>query len=273
MQSFTADALVLRAQEHGASDKLLTLISAEGGRFYAMLKGAHSTRHREAAATEPYTWSNFEFYEKNGFKWVKNATALENFAGIRYDVEKLFLAAYFADVVYELSDERTPAGEILPLCLNALYLLSGSTGEDARVKAAFELRAAAIAGFSPDISHCAHCGKPTAGDAYLDVMNGAVICPDCLAARTALLPLPEPNELGARNILCPLTASAAAAVGFAVTADPKRVFSFRLTDERSLDLFSRAGEAYLLHHLERGFPSLENYHRLRSFARQAVKKQ
>lgn len=272
MQSFTADALVLRVQEHGANDKLLTLISAEGGRFYAMLKGGHSMKRRETAATEPYTWSNFEFYEKNGFKWVKSANALETFPGLRYDVEKLFLAAYFADVVYELSDEKAPAGEILPLCLNALYMLSGTAGEDARIKAAFELRAAAIAGFTPDLSHCAHCGKQTEGDIYLDVMNGAAICAACLEARTALLPLPETNALGERNILCPLTGSAAAAVAYVVAADAKRVFSFRLTEERSHDLFARAGETYLLHHLERGFPSLENYHRLRSFARQVTKK-
>ena len=268
LQAVTADALVLRVQEHGANDKLLTLITADGGRFVAMLKGGHSTRHREAAATEPYTWSNFEFYRKNGFRWVKSATAIESFPGIRYDAEKLFLAAYFADVVYELSDERVPAGEILPLCLNALYVLSASTGEDARIKAAFELRAAAVAGFCPDVSHCESCEKALAGEGYLDVMNGGLLCPDCLQHRTALLPLPEVDELGERRILCPLTASAAAAVSFVLSADAKRVFSFRLTDERSLDLFSRAGEAYLLHHLERGFPSLENYRRLCSFRRQ-----
>ncbi|MBQ3064084.1 MAG: DNA repair protein RecO [Clostridia bacterium] len=267
MQHYTADALVLRVQEHGANDKLLTLISADGGRFVAMLKGGHSTKHREAAATEPYTWSNFEFYEKNGFKWVKSASALETFPGLRYDVEKLFLAAYFADIVYELSDERAPAGEILPLCLNALYLLSAKTGEDTRIKAAFELRAAVIAGFCPTVGACADCGRPISGDCYLDVMNGALVCEPCLSARTALSPLPEIGESGTRHILCPLTGSAAAALFYVAQAEAKRVFSFRLTDAQSLDLFARAGEAYLLHHLERGFPSLENYRRLCSFRR------
>ncbi len=272
MQNFTADALVLRVREQGANDKLLTLISAEGGRFYALLKGGHSIRHREAAATEPYTWSNFEFYEKNGFRWVKSAHTAESFAGIRYDVEKLFLAAYFADVVHELSDEGAPAGEILSLCLNALYLLAATKGEDARIKAAFELRAAAIAGFTPALSHCARCGKPTEGDAYLDVMNGALLCEACLGTHTPLLPLTEADALGTRHILCPLTGSAAAAVRFVMTAEPKRVFAFRLTDERSLDLFSRAGEAYLLHHLERSFDTLENYRRMCSFGRPTAKK-
>ena len=102
MQNTSTDALILRVQERGATDRLLTLISATEGRFYAIVKG-RSGKGKEAAALEPFTLSNFEFYEKNGFKWVKSATVTEAFPGIRYDTEKLFLAAYFADIVYELS--------------------------------------------------------------------------------------------------------------------------------------------------------------------------
>lgn len=271
LQTLSTDAFVLSVKERGASDKLLTLISKEQGRFYAILKGGHSTKSREAAATEPYTLSNFEFYEKNGFKWVKSATAIESFPAIRYDSEKLFLAAYFAEVVYELSDEKAPAGEILPLCLNALYMLSTQREDDLRIKAAFELRAASISGFTPALGACAACGAPAPAEPYLDVMNGALICARCLAKRTALLPLGEVDEMGGRTILAPLTASAAAALAFVAQAPPRRVFSFRLTDERSLALFSRATEAYLLHHLERGFQTLENYKRLVAIRKQMIK--
>ena len=207
MQNTSTDALILRVQERGATDRLLTLISATEGRFYAIVKG-RSGKGKEAAALEPFTLSNFEFYEKNGFKWVKSATVTEAFPGIRYDTEKLFLAAYFADIVYELSDEKTPAGEILPLCLNAMYMLSTTAGEDARIKAAFEFRAAVLSGFLPDLSQCGTCGAEALAEGYLDVMNGALLCPACLHKRSALLPMPEVNELGTRSVLVPLSASA-----------------------------------------------------------------
>lgn len=271
MHTLSTDAFVLSVKERGASDKLLTLISEDRGRFYAILKGGHSTKGREAAATEPYTLSAFEFYERGGVKWVKSATALETFPAIRYDSEKLFLAAYFAEVVYELSDEKTPAGEILPLCLNALYMLSTQRDEDVRIKAAFELRAAVISGFAPEAHACGVCGEGVSGEPYLDVMNGALICERCLAKRTALTPLSEFDEAGTRTVLAPLTGSAAAALSYVVAAPQKRVFSFRLTDERSRELFARATEAYLLHHLERGFQTLENYKRLVAIRKQMIK--
>jgi DNA repair protein RecO (recombination protein O) len=216
------------------------------------------------AATEPYTWSNVEYYEKNGVKWVKNASARESFAGIRYDIDKLFLAAYIADVTAELSDEREPAGEILPLSLNALYKLSGD-GECDRVKAAFELRAACIAGFAPNLGICDRCHGELSGDVHLDVMNGCVICRECfLHAQNQLIPVHE--ELGERVLLLPMNPSALAAFTYVCTAAPKRIFAFRLADEESRAQLSAAAEAYLLHHLERGFASLENYKKLAAMA-------
>lgn len=262
MQHFTADALILRSVERGEHDRLITVLTADFGKFYAIVKGAGSIHRREVAATEPYTWSNIEFYEKNGVKWVKTATSHESFAGLRYDMDKLFLAAYIAEVAGELSDEREPAGEILPLTLNTLHALANTQGENNRIKAAFELRAACVAGFTPDLSHCEDCHAPVAGEGYLDVMNGSFVCAKCLSKRTALVPLPEIDELGERALLCPLCAGSAAAIQFVVTAPPKRIFAFRITDARERTAFARAAESYLLHHLERGFASLENYKKM-----------
>ena len=265
VQSSGLDALVLRADVWGENDVLLTLLSAEEGRFCAILKGAHAQNRFERAPTEPFTWTSFDFYRKKDMRWVKDAVMKEAFPGIRLDMEKLFLAAYLADVAYELSGEHEPAGEILPLTLNALHLLSEGKTENRIVKAVFEMRAAAVSGYLPDLSVCMRCGSPVASkDVCLDVMNGAVICPDCLHKTAQKAPLPEVNELGERHVLCPLTAGAAAALSYVVTADPKRIFAFQLTDEPSRDTFCRAAEAYLLHHLERGFLTLENYKRIQA---------
>lgn len=268
MQYFSADVLVLRAADRGENDKLLTLLSAERGKFYAILKGAHSMRRRELAATEPFTLSNMEFYEKGGVKWVKTATATEGFPGIRYDMERLFLAAYFCEVAGELSDEGEDASEILSLTLNALHVLNVGQKETDLVKGAFEMRAACIGGFTPDLARCRDCGCPADREGFLDVMNGAFMCRPCLDKRQAVSPLPEVDELGERTVLCPLSPGSAAALSYVATSPAKRVFSFRITDEREAAEFSAAAEAYLLHHLERSFQTLENLKKLEALNKQ-----
>ena len=261
----SADVLILRAVQRGENDRLVTALSADEGRIYVIVKGAGSMRRRETAATEPYTWCNMEFYERSGARWLKNASVLESFYGLRYDMDKLFLAAYIADVVYELSDEGTPAGEILPLALNTFHMLAREGADVACIKAAFEMRAACIAGFTPDLTVCERCHAHVQGDAYLDVMNGAVTCDACFVRAQNALPLPVLDGGEERRLLLPLDASARAALHYVCTADAKRVFAFRLANEASVQHFATAAEAYLLNHLERGFPSLENYKKLTAF--------
>lgn len=267
MQHFTTNALVLRAVDRGDNDKLLTVLAEDFGRFYAICKGAHSMKRRELAACEPYTWSNMEFYERGGVKWIKSAQSLETFPEIRYDMDKLFLAAYFCEVASELSDEREPAGEILPLTLNALHKLSLTKGENERIKAAFEMRAASIAGFRPELEYCFRCGAPIGARAFLDVMNGGMLCAACLHRASAIAPIPDVDALGERRLLLPLSASAAAALSFVAHTDAKRIFAFALNDAQDLREFSRAAEKYLLNHLERGFTTLENYKKLQTMHR------
>ncbi len=268
MAHFSTDVLILRSVPRGDHDRLITVVSADGGRMYAIVKGATAMHRRELAATEPFTWANMEFYEKNGVKWMKSATVLDSFYGLRYDMDKLFLAAYIADVVHELTDEKTPAGEILPLALNTLYTLAATTGENARIKAAFEMRAACIAGFTPDLSTCGRCHRAVQGEAHLDIMNGALLCRACFDRAQELMPLSSLEENGTRHLLTPLDGSALAALCFVISADPKRLFAFRLSEKQSIDAFAAAAETYLLNHLERGFESLENYKKLASFTPQ-----
>lgn len=271
MQHFSADSLILRAVDRGDNDKLLTVLTAQHGKFYAILKGAHSMHRREVAATEAYTWSNIEYYEKGGVKWVKSATAIDTFPDFRFQMEKLFLAAYFCEVAGELSDEREPAGDILPLTLNALHMLATTKGEDARIKGAFEMRAACIGGFAPDLSHCRRCRRPVVGDSFLDIMNGALVCADCHSRIEGVTPLPVSDDLRERTVLCQLSPGGAAALSYVATAAPKRIFAFRITDARELDEFGRAAEAYLLHHLERSFTTLENFKKLEGLIKQRDK--
>lgn len=265
MAHTSADALILRSVAYGENDRLLTVLTADEGRFTAIVKGGASMHRREVAATQPFTLVNLELYEKNGMKWVKSATVLRAFEGLQRDLDRLFLAAYVADVTYELTNEKMEAGEILPLALNTLFALSQEKSEIERIKAAFEMRAACIAGFLPMLDSCAHCKKGEKGDTYLDVMNGALVCRDCFLRAQNALPVPSAEDPSLRRLLLPLDGSALVALRYVCTAEPRRVFAFRLATRESLHAFGVAAENYLLHHLERGFDSLENYKKMASF--------
>lgn len=258
---FSTDALVLRSTDSGDYDRLLTLLTPEHGKIYVMAKGARSQKSRSASLTQPYVFVNCEIYRKNDMNWLRGGSVLEYFNGLRNDIEKLSLAAYLADIAGEVTGEYVPAIDILRMTLNSYYGINKEILPPEQIKAVYEWRTAGYAGYMPDMTCCRACRREVGESIYLDVMNGRLICSDCLRRRAAsAVANPRQNEENyERSILVPMSAGAVAAVRFALTAMPERMFSFRIKDASDADKFCRSAEIYLLNHLERSFDSLEFY--------------
>ncbi len=270
-REYSIDGLVLREAPYGENDCLFSLLTAEKGRISVLAKGARSTKSRVRGGIQPYTYGNYEIADKGGLGWIRAVSVNESFFGLRNGLLPLMLAAYLSDVACELSGEGVPAEELLQLTLNTFYLLSSRVSpedesEILRVKAAYELRVMAISGYAPELSVCSRCGREARGegDWYLDVMNGSLVCADCVKkASSSVITLPDPHETGSATILLPLPALAVSAMQYVVEAPPRRVYSFMLPDGDARDAFVRASEAYLENHLERTFESLKFFHTVR----------
>ena len=215
--------------------------------------------------TQPFVYGNFEINQKgSALPWIKGGSAHEIFYGLREDVGKLFLSSYVCDVANELSGEGVDNSVMLRLTLNTLYAIMNDLRPLPQIKAVFELRAAGSSGYMPDLSGCAFCKKECGEGLYLDVMNGCIICSECMmkrASKAVRHPLDESEE---RSVLLPINESVLAAMRYAIYAPGERMLSFKLNGEEENAMFSRAAEEYLLNHLERGFSSLEFYKSLLS---------
>lgn len=253
------DGLVLREMPVGENDKLLTVLTAGEGRIYLTAKGARSMRSKVMPICRLFTYANLEYYEKNDRRWLSGGSVNECFFGLNSDIEGFSLASYVVQVAAEITGEGVRAAEILRMTLNTLYCIEKKQKPYGQIKAVYELFAAVASGFAPDLEHCSVCGCRNHGQFWLDVMNGHLICGDCLGKRSGNLPLPEVDPSGARNILLPLDPSATASLRYVCEAPLARIFAFSLTEGESMALFSRAAETYLLNHLERGFDTLDFY--------------
>lgn len=264
----STDALVIRAVPQGEHDRLLTLLCPEEGRLTVIAKGARSLRNKLMSPCRAFVWGNFELHFKGDMAWVRDASVIRSFIALEKDIELMYLAQYISDICCELSGQGEPAGELLPLALNTYHALSCERYDRALVKAAFELRAAAISGYLPELGECIRCGRKEAPAFYLDVMSGGIVCSSCVAASPESTRLSD-NELlidalGTRSILIPLTAGILNAMRYAVKAPLKRLLSFDILSKEDKGTFCRAAETYILNHLERGFSSLSLYRELSS---------
>ena len=260
MQHVNVTGLVVRSVNYGERDRILTVYTEEKGLITVMANGSRSLKSRAVVAAELFCYSRYLLSYKNGRYTLKEVELSESFFELRTDVTKVALAGYVCEVLSHVGTENSADRDLLRLSLNTLYAIAKEKAPLAQIKGAFEMRAAAILGFMPELSSCTSCGEEGV-DVVLDVMNGSVTCAACRRAAEDAFAREEYDPTHA-VILCPLTESARAALFYVLRCPLERILAFRLENAADMDSFSRAAETYLLNHLETGFKTLEFYKQL-----------
>ncbi len=246
--------LVIRTVDLKESDRLITIFTDELGVVSALARGARSLKSRQMSSTMQFCYSSFILYKKGDNYWIREAELIESFFGIRNSIEGLALAAYIADVLNDVTVAESEK-ELLRLSLNSLYAISEQKHSLDKIKAAFEIRAAAILGFMPDVIACSACGEKS-GDFLFNIMGGYLNCYSCKEkAEREHKEQENPHE---SHIVCLISEGAKAALGYCIYSPLEKIFSFKISDE-DMQLFSRATEEYLINQLERPFKTLDFY--------------
>lgn len=244
----TTKALVLREVKYKEADRILTVITEYGGKMTVKARGALRKNSKLASATQQLCFSEMTLFFTRG-KWsVNEASTIETFSGLQEDFESYALACYIAECVETVSVEDQPEPELMQLALNTLFALSRKMHESALIKAAFELRLMAIAGYAPDLSRCAVCGKEEPERPYLSLSDGRICCGACRGADF--------------EAAAALSGESLAAMRYILSSSPKKIFSFSISKDGEREL-SNAAENYLLRQTERRFASLDYWRKIK----------
>lgn len=235
--------LVLRVSNYNDTDALLTLLTENHGKLTVKARGLKRKNSPLFAPCQLLAYSEFTLFENRGLYTINEAVSLELFHPLRSDLEKLSLGTYFVQAAEVICQEDLPNPQLLPLVLNCLFALSKLSLNDKMIKAVFELRVACIAGYTPDLSGCCHCGNVFPD--RLNLSQGHIECFSCA---------PHSGD----GIRMPLTASTLDTLRYICYCDPKKIFSFRIGED-TLQTLSQVAESYLLTQLERGFSALDFY--------------
>jgi len=246
--------LVIRTTDIREVDRLVTIFTEEMGVLSAMALSARSIKSRKLLATMQYCYTRFILYKRGERYYVKEADLIESFFDIRKTVGGFALAAYIAEVLTYVTVAEQER-ELLRLSLNSLYAIANDKYPLDKIKAAFEIRAASIIGFMPDVLSCCACGEKE-GNFYFDIMGGTIKCYACTEKESSEQKEPEsPHE---SHIVRILSEGAKTALGYCIYAPVEKIFSFKIPDE-DMQLFTKAAEDYLINQLERSFKTLDFY--------------
>ncbi len=239
----TIQAIVLRVTDYNDKDALLTVLSRNHGKLTIKARGLRRKNSPLIAPCQLLAFGEFTLFEYRGQYTINEAHSLELFTNLRRDLTRLSLGTYFAQAAEVISQEDLPNPELQSLLLNCLFALSKLNLPEPLVKSVFELRAACLAGYTPDLYGCHSCGGQS--PERFDLSAGQLECVGCRN--------PE-----SRGIRMPVTPGILEAMRYICLCDPKRLFGFQVSPE-TMEQLSGITEGYLSTQLERGFSALDFY--------------
>ena len=241
---FKTKGLILKQQNIGERDKLVWVLTESHGVLRAFARGAKNIKSPKCAGTGLLSYSDLSFFEGRDSYNIDEAVSLEQFIGLRSDIENMSLAQYFCELCLHLCPTGQEAKEHLRLILNSLYLLSEHKRPAKQVKVCFEMRLIALTGYLPDLVMCADCGVYEANEMVFVPHTGKLYCAACA------------DRNGVQGFRLPR--AAVTALRHTIYADFDKLFSFELKKEL-LDPVSLASERYISYMTQRDYPTLQFY--------------
>lgn len=256
--------LVLKTIPRTDSDRLIVLFTVERGKITVCAKGSRSAKNKLLPCIEPFSYSEFILYEKDGLFWIKEGLLIENFFAIRENVCKLALASYICEVLDIAVYENMEEPELLRLALNSLHAIASDLRPIETVKAVFETRASLFLGFAPNMEFCASCGRRSADAFYFSLQDGEVVCAHCRqrALREYMNTLGSVNaeeELRYASQILPTTDEVRMAVTYLTGCPSDKMYAFTM-DREELLRFAKLAEEHLVYRLEKKPKTLDFYH-------------
>jgi len=185
------EAIVLRTQKLGESDRIITLLTRSSGRVRAVGKGVRRTSSRFGARLEPFSHVDVQMHLGRSLDVVTQVESLHAFGErIVDDYPRYTAGTAMLETAERLTPEdRDPATQLYLLLVGGLRALAAQEHEPGLVLDAFLLRALAMSGWAPSFDGCAMCGAD-GPHRWFSVSGGGVMCVDCRPSGAAT-PAPE----------------------------------------------------------------------------------
>jgi DNA repair protein RecO (recombination protein O) len=177
---YSTDAIVLSRFDYGEADRILTLITPQGGKLKAIAKGIRRPTSRIGGSLEPFAELTVLLARGRTFDVVTQVSVGHAWLNLRDSLEGAATAWYLAELADRSLEERHAAEPVYSLLKRGYELLDAGMAPN-RVARWFEMHLADELGMRPEVDRCVEC------DRVLEVESrfrwvpplGGVLCDRC----------------------------------------------------------------------------------------------
>ncbi len=124
MRSYKLEAVILKRQNIGEADRILTIFSKKYGKIRIKAIGVRKITSRRSSHVEPINHVILSLYKGRGMPILTEVQTIENFSDIKQHLGKVGFAYHLCELIDTLCPEDQENAGIFPLFLETLTKLS-----------------------------------------------------------------------------------------------------------------------------------------------------
>jgi len=243
---YNTKAIILKKNELGEADSILTLYTPHRGKIRAVAKGVRRPKSKLGGHAELLTYSEMLLTRSKNLDIITQSQNIENFIPLRDDLWRMSQALYVVELVDRFTAEGEENYSLFMLLVDTIRWLCKARHSELILRY-FELRLFEYLGYRPQLQKCVICQHTIEPGCHLfSPSGGGVLCPGCIDR--------EP-------IVYPLSLHALKVMRFLQRSDYANVDRLRITPELSSEL-KKLMQGYIKYLLEREVKSVEWLDRL-----------
>lgn len=203
MNLVSSECIILRTQDLGENDKLVSFLTPEVGRIKGVVKGSRKLTSRGVGSFEPFSRGLIHYVPRQhgDLVTIRKCDPRPPYLYLRQDYHCYLYAGYLAELVDLCTIEAREAAPYFSLLAGTLDALceDGPPRRLPLLRLRFELHHLELLGYAPDWRHCGQCGKALLRDSpraresaveavhpaphTFDTVMGGLRCPECAPQR------------------------------------------------------------------------------------------
>lgn len=177
------EGLVLRSYQMTTSGKVVVVFSREHGKLRLAARGARRPKSRFGASLEPVTVSNFVYYrqDRRELQTLSEGDIVYAFSELKTDYRRTVCASVVCDLIDHMTADEDPSRPLFQAGVDVLHWLERIPADLIEVPLwYFQLHAADILGYRPQLDSCVTCGRPSSAPSMrFNPRLGGAMCPSC----------------------------------------------------------------------------------------------
>lgn len=126
-RTYTSEGIVLSRKNYGEADRILICLSKHFGKVSLLAKGIRKIKSKKRGHLEIFSKIKFSAVKGHGMDIITETETLNDFSGVRVNLNKISLAYYFCEVVNKITHEDGQLSLVFSLLSQSLQNLETET--------------------------------------------------------------------------------------------------------------------------------------------------